>query len=284
MDIHEDLGMYAENTWCPGCGNFGILKSVQKAVKLLEDRGHNRENIAISAGIGCHGKIFDYLRLHGLYSLHGRAMATIQGMKIANPELKVISFHGDGDAMGEGISHSIFAAKRNADITMVIHDNARYALTTGQFTPTTKKGVKTPTSLEGNPEEPLDILPLILSAKATFVAQVYPGKMNHLAEVLADAVEHEGFSFVRVLQPCVTYNDTWKFYGKNTEVIENNKDDYEKAMELATQTDPFPLGILYQNEEVPPFHEVLSGDLNPVNDSNDRGSRLKAIENLFKKE
>lgn len=132
----DDLKTYAENTWYPGCGNFGIFTAVKTAIKRLEERGVSRERLIMSAGIGCHGKIFDYLKLSGFYSLHGRSVATIQGMKIANPELKVLTFVGGGDALGEGIAHLIFAAKRNADITVIVHDNGVYGLTTGQFTPT----------------------------------------------------------------------------------------------------------------------------------------------------
>ena len=124
-------------------------------------------------------------------------------------------------------------------------------------------------------------LEIVLSAKATFVAQTYPGKMKHMAEVLAKAVEHDGFSYIRVLQPCVTYNDTWKFYGKNTEIIDDNGADLERAKELIEQTDKFPLGIIYRSEEKPPFHKALYEDLNPIRDSFDREKRISTIKNLF---
>jgi len=140
----DDLTTYAENTWCPGCGNFAIFNAFKKAVRRLKEKGITNDRIAISAGIGCHGKIFDYLNLSGLYSIHGRSMATVQGMKVANPDLKVVAFAGDGDAFGEGIAHLIFAAKRNADITVIIHDNGVYGLTTGQYTPTSEKGSRSP--------------------------------------------------------------------------------------------------------------------------------------------
>jgi 2-oxoglutarate/2-oxoacid ferredoxin oxidoreductase subunit beta len=158
----ENLGTNAENTWCPGCGNFGILTAVKKAILKLEEKGIPKENIAISAGIGCSAKIFDYLNLSGVYSLHGRDIATVQGIKIANPDLKVITFSGDGNAMGEGLSHVLFAAKRNADITVLMHNNGVYALTTGQFTPVTKKGWKGPSTPKGSVEEPFNALTLLL--------------------------------------------------------------------------------------------------------------------------
>ena len=113
----DELKTYAENTWCPGCGDFGILSAFKKAVKILDTKGISKDKIMISAGIGCHAKIFDYLNLSGFYSLHGRSMTTIQGMKIANPDLKVVTFVGDGDAIGEGFAHVAFAAKRKPRFT-----------------------------------------------------------------------------------------------------------------------------------------------------------------------
>ena len=180
----DDLTTYAENTWCPGCGNFGIFNAFKKAVRKLEEKGIERDSIIISAGIGCHAKIFDYLKLSGFYSIHGRAMATVQGIKLANPDLRVVAFAGDGDALGEGISHMIFAAKRNADITVIVHDNGVYGLTTGQYTPTSEKGFKSPSTPRGNVEEPLNPLTLMLEAGATFVARGYSGKVDHLADII----------------------------------------------------------------------------------------------------
>ena len=186
----DDLATYAENTWCPGCGNFGLMGAFKKAVRALEEKGIGRNRIVISAGIGCHGKIFDYLKLSGLYSIHGRSMATVQGMKIVNPDLKPVTFVGDGDAFGEGIAHMIFAAKRNADITVIMHDNAVYGLTTGQFTPVSDKGFKGPSTPKGSVEEPLNPLALMLESGATFVARGYPVKLKHLEEIMVQAIEH----------------------------------------------------------------------------------------------
>jgi 2-oxoglutarate ferredoxin oxidoreductase subunit beta len=281
MQLKESLDTYAENTWCKGCGNFGILQSIQKTIKELEKKGYSRNNFAISAGIGCHGKIWDYLRLHGLYSLHGRPTATVQGMKIANPELKVIAFSGDGDSLGEGISHTLFAAKRNSDMTLILHNNGVYALTTGQFAPTTEQGYKSPSSPEGNPEEPLNPPALMLNANATFVARVFPGKMDHMVTTIIKAIEHKGFSFVEVLQPAVAYVNTWPLYNKNTEIIEDNGDNFEKAMDLALKKDKLPLGIFYQNDKKPPFHESLYGDHHPINKRLTREQRLEKIEKLL---
>jgi 2-oxoglutarate ferredoxin oxidoreductase subunit beta len=276
----DDLATYAENTWCPGCGNFGILGAFKKAVRTLEEKGIGREKIMISAGIGCHGKIFDYLRLSGLYSIHGRSMATIQGMKIAKPDLKVVAFAGDGDAFGEGIAHMIFVAKRNADITVILHDNGVYGLTTGQFTPTSEKGFKGPSTPKGSIEEPLNPLALMLEAKATFVARGYPVKLDHLVDIMVQAVEHEGFSFVDVLQPCVSFNNTYKKYNALVEILDHVPDTYEEAMAIAKREDKLPLGIIYRVEK-PMYHRELYGDWNPVTKRLSREERIRKIDTLL---
>lgn len=276
----DDLATNAENTWCPGCGNFGLLGAFKKAVRVLEEKGVSRKKIVISAGIGCHGKILDYLKLSGLYSIHGRSMATVQGMKIANPDLKPVTFVGDGDAFGEGIAHMIFAAKRNADITVIMHDNAVYGLTTGQFTPVSEKGFKGPSTPRGSIEEPLNPLALMLESGATFVARGYPVKLKHLAEVMVQAVEHEGFSFVDVLQPCVSFYNTYQKYNSLVEIMDHVPENYEEAMSVAKRNDKFPIGIIYRKKK-PVFHQALYGDWNPVTKRFSRKQRIETIEAML---
>ncbi len=276
----DDLTTYAENTWCPGCGNFGLFGAFKKAIKILQEKGVPKDKIMISAGIGCHGKIFDYLKLSGLYSIHGRSMSTVQGMKIANPDLKVVTFAGDGDALGEGIAHMLFAAKRNADITVIMHDNGVYGLTTGQFTPTSDKGFKGPSTPRGSVEEPFNPLSLMLEAGATFVARGYPVKLQHLADIMVQAVLHEGFSFVDVLQPCVSFNDTYQRYNKLVEILDHQPESYDEAVKVAKRTDRLPLGVIYKKEK-PAYHAALMGDWNPVKDRLSREERIKRVENLL---
>jgi 2-oxoglutarate ferredoxin oxidoreductase subunit beta len=274
------LDTYAENTWCPGCGNFGILNAFKKTVSALEEKGIGRNKIIISAGIGCHGKIFDYLNLSGLYSIHGRSMATVQGIKMANPDLKVVAFAGDGDAFGEGLAHMMFAAKRNADITVIVHDNGVYGLTTGQFTPTSEKGFKGPSTPNGSVEEPFNPLALMLEAGATFVARGYPVKLKHLVDVMAQAVQHEGFSFVDVLQPCVSFNNTYQRFNKLVEILDSEPGSYEEAMSLAKRSDKLPLGIMYRRDK-PAFHQALYGDWNPVIRRSSKEERIRKVERLL---
>lgn len=272
----DDLGTYAENTWCPGCGNFGILNAVKKAILKLEEKGISREKIVIASGIGCHAKIFDYLNLHSIYCLHGRDMATIQGIKLANPNLKVITFSGDGDAMGEGLEHTIFAAKRNADMTMVMHNNGVYALTLGQYAPTSNKGWKGPSTPKGSIEEPLNALALLLEAGATFLARAYTAKMPQLIDVLCQAIEHGGFSFVEILQPCVSWNNTYELYNKITEVLDYEPKTYEEAMAIAKRRDKLLLGVIYRTQK-PVFHKELYGNHNPITKKLSREKRLEII-------
>lgn len=273
----DDLGTGVENTWCPGCGNFGILNAFKKAVQKIEEQGIDRQHLVMSSGIGCHGKIFDYLRLNGLYSLHGRSMATVQGMKLGNPDLKVVTFAGDGDAYGEGISHMIYAAKRNADITVIVHDNGAYALTAGQFSPTSEKGFKGPSLPSGSVEEPLNPLALLLEAGASFVARGFAGKIDHLSGLMVEAILHEGFSVIDVLQPSVVFNNSYKEYNERTTIVAQTPRSLEDAVRLVKDKGKqVPIGIFYQVKK-PVYHKELMGSWNPVRDKTARDVRLKKI-------
>jgi len=276
----DDLGTYAENTWCPGCGNFGILNAFKKAILKLEEKGIKRENIVITSGIGCSAKIFDYLNLSGVYGLHGRDMATLEGIKFANPDLKCITFSGDGNAMGEGLSHVLFAAKRNADITIIMHNNGVYALTTGQVTPITNKGWKGPSTPRGSVEEPFNSLSLLLEAGASFLARGYTTKIDHLADLMVQAIEHEGFSFIDVLQPCVSWNNTYKLYNEVVEVLDYEPKTYEEALKIAKRRDALPIGVIYRTTK-PVFHKELYGDHNPITKKITKSKRIEKIREIL---
>ena len=273
------LDTYAENTWCPGCGNFGILNAFKKAIVKLEEKGINREYIVISAGIGCHAKIFDYLNMSGLYSLHGRDIATVQGMKIANPELNVITFSGDGNAMGEGLAHTIFAAKRNFDMTLILHNNSVYALTTGQFTPLTEKGWQGPSTPGGSFEKPFNAISLLIEAGATFVARCFSGKLDHLTEVLVQAIQHKGFSFIEILQPAVPYH-SWEEYREKIKFLDETPETQEEAFLTAKSKSKYTLGIFYRIKK-PIFHEELYGNWNPVRNRISREKRFQLLKRFL---
>lgn len=277
----DELTTYAENTWCPGCGNFGILNAVKRAVQALEEKGTGRDHLFITACIGCHAKIFDYLALSGVYALHGRSMAVAQGAKLANPDLKVISFTGDGAGYGEGIGHMIFAAKRNADITVLVHDNRTYALTTGQRSPTSDAGFEGPSTPGGNEEDPLNPMALMLVSGATFVARGYAGKIGHLADLIVAGIEHRGFSLVEILQPSVVFTDYYDEYSESVREIDEPASSLEDALALTRESEKLPIGILYRVERDP--HDArLYGDWNPLAKHPGREDRIKQIEGILK--
>ncbi|MBY8984227.1 MAG: 2-oxoacid:ferredoxin oxidoreductase subunit beta [Candidatus Lokiarchaeota archaeon] len=276
----DNLKTYAENTWCPGCGNFGIFTAITKAIPLLEEKGLKKENIVITAGIGCHAKIFDYLNLSGFYGLHGRNSSNSEGIKIANPDLKIINFSGDGNGLGEGLAHTLFAAKRNQDMTFVLHNNSVYALTTGQFSPLTEIGWKGPSTPMGSFEAPFNPISLLIEVGATFVARCYAGEINHLTETLVRAIEHEGFSFIEILQPAVSYHK-WTEYSDNIGFLDKEPTTKEEALTIARNSHKFTLGVFYQGKrEV--YHKSLYGNLNPVKNSLSREKRLQKIEEILK--
>ncbi len=268
--MKAELDTPMKNTWCPGCGNFGILQAVKLAFsELIESEEIKPEEIVISAGIGCHAKIMDYVKVNSFYAIHGRVPAVLTGVKIANPRLKPVGFAGDGDAYDEGVSHMVHAARRNVDITMVVHNNQVFALTTGQVTPTSPVGFKGKSTPKGNVEAPLNPLLLMLASGATFVARGFAGDVKHLKALIKDAVLHKGFSLVDVLQPCVTFNNTFPFYRQRVyNLNEEGHDvgDFRAAWEKAQEwNDRVPIGIFYRVERET-YERQLLGERAPVSE------------------
>jgi 2-oxoglutarate ferredoxin oxidoreductase subunit beta len=270
----------AEITWCPGCGNFGIRTAFQNAVLELEKKGVKRDSIIISSGIGCHAKIFDYVNLSGIYGLHGRNSSNAEGIKIGNPELRVITFSGDGNGLGEGLAHTLYAAKRNQDITLILHNNSVYALTTGQFSSLTPPGWKGPSTPRGSFEIPFNPIALLLEAGATFVARSYAGDIKHLTDLIVKAIEHKGFSFIEVLQPAMPYHK-WEEYKDKIEYLDNQPSTKEESLQIARKVSKFTIGLYYQ-ETKKTFHNSLYGNLNPVKDNVSREKRLEMINEILK--
>ncbi|MFX1457100.1 MAG: thiamine pyrophosphate-dependent enzyme [Promethearchaeota archaeon] len=271
----EDLKTYAEITWCPGCGNFGIFTAVRKAILLLEENGVGRDNIVITSGIGCHAKIFDYLNLSGFYGLHGRNCSNSEGIKIANPDLKVINFSGDANGLAEGLAHTMFAAKRNQDITFILHNNSVYALTTGQFSPLSEKGWRGPSTPRGSYEKPFNPISLMIEAGATFVARGFAGDTKHLTNLIVQGVKHEGFAFIEVLQPAVPYHK-WEEYREQVEYLEKEPENQFEAIKTAKEKHKFTIGVFYRTTK-PVYHKELYGEHNPIDDRLSRDERLDKI-------
>ena len=262
MEI-QDLNTPATNTWCPGCTNNGILLAVKQAiVKLHNERKINWRKVVGVCGIGCGAKIYDYLNINGFYSLHGRVLPTCLGVKTGNPDLTVFGFAGDGGTYAEGISHLVHAARYNVDMTMIVSDNQVFALTTGQATPTTEKGFIDHSLPLGVKEEPLNPLALVLAAGGTFVARGFALDPNHLTQLIMAAVEHKGFSFIDVLQPCLNFHHDMNYlrehiYKLNLKERDNFAQAWEKAQEWNYDPSPkakIPIGLFYQ-ERRPTWEE-----------------------------
>ncbi len=267
-----NFGTDAQNTWCPGCGNFAILNAIKSVITELHSEGLPLDNVVLVSGIGCHAKIVDYINLNSFYSIHGRVIPPAEGIKLSDPKVKVIGFAGDGDAYGEGIEHLIFAAKRNIDITMIIHNNRVYGLTTGQYTPTSPLGFHGRSTPHGSMEIPFNPLEVMLASGATFLARGTSHGIELLKRLFKEAILHKGFSLVDVLQVCVTYCNLYEYYDKRIYELKNhNAMDYNQASNKIREWDynndtSIALGVLYK-KKTPTFDDrFLAGKrLEPKN-------------------
>ena len=274
------LKTYAPIEWCPGCGNFGILNSMEALLPELGKEGIPLENIVLVSGVGNSGKIVDYLHVNSFYSIHGRALPAAEAIKLSNPDLKVICFVGDGDSYAEGLDHLIFAAKRNADITVVVHDNRAYGLATGQSTPTSQQTYKASTMPYGAKEKPFNPLEVLLACGAGFIARGYPVRKEHFGGLLKAAVLHKGFSIIDTLQVCITFNNLYEDYNKNVyEAKAKHPESADEALKIIRSWNyedvdqPIPLGIFYQVER-PCFEE---GFTRFGQDLKDRSAKLEGL-------
>lgn len=248
MATIQDFSGYTP-TFCPGCGDWGIAVAIKSAFVQL---GLDPSSVFVAFGIGCSGNMNDFLNAYAIHSLHGRALTNAIGMKLANHKAPVIAIVGDGDCYGEGGNHFIHACRGNHDITVVVHDNGVYGLTTGQVAPTAQKGFKSKSTPSGIIEAPINPLALALTQGATFVAQGFAGDVNHAILMIKAGIKHKGFSLVNILQPCVTFNkvNTYQYYLKRTYKLGDGykKDDLKEAIakSMEMNEEKFPLGILYQ--------------------------------------
>ena len=241
-----------ENTWCPGCGNFSIQHTLKNVLADIEKEGQSLDNVVLVSGIGCHAKIADYLNINSFYSLHGRTIPVATGIKLANPDLTVICCSGDGDCYAEGLDHLLFAAKRNIDITVIVHNNRVYGLTTGQYTPTSPRGFKGKSTPLGTREDPFNPLELMLASGATYVARGYSKKMDLLRNLIREGIGHKGFAFIDVLQICATFFPVTDCYSSHAyDLAEHDRTDFPAACVKAREWDynsdaPIALGTFYQ--------------------------------------
>ena len=253
-----DLKGKVDPDWCPGCGDFGVLSAIEKALVELQIPNHNV--VAIS-GIGCSSNLPGFINTYGMHTLHGRALAVAAGLKLANHELTVLVTGGDGDGFGIGGNHFVHSMRRNVDLTYIVMDNQIYGLTTGQTSPTSRIGMKTKSMPFGNLEAPVNPISLALAAGATFIARGYSGDQKHLTELIKRGIEHKGFSFLDVFSPCVTYNhdNTYQWYRPRVKKLEDDP-SYDPSVWITAMEksllwgEEIPIGRFFERTDVPSLH------------------------------
>ncbi len=259
FEEHRYLESKNPPNWCPGCGNFSIWTAFKNAAAKKE---WDNTNTVFTAGIGCHGHMVNFVKMNSLEGLHGRPVPLASAIKMTNHRLNVFVFTGDGDCLGEGGNHFIHSARRNDDITILLHDNAVYGLTVGQTSPRSSKGYQSKSTPKGNIEEPINPLQLAIASGGTFVARAYSGDIPRLTELIIEANEHKGFSLLNILQPCVTFNEqyTHGYFQKNIYQLDKSYDptNKEKAFLKAGEwgSNKIPVGVFYKKER-PAHHNLI---------------------------
>lgn len=252
LDTVKKLKTTEELTWCPGCPNFMILEGVKHAMAdLIQKKKYKQTDFAMTTDIGCNSKIFDYLNISGVYGLHGRALPTAIGIRLGNPKLKTLCFAGDGAIYSEGISHLIHAFRYNADVTLLVHDNQAFSLTTGQPTATSQQGFSSKADPKGVQDLPLNPIELALACKATFIARCNARDFKHTAEIVKKAIAHKGFSYVEIMQDCLIFNKLINGKDGIMYKVKDNTDlktaeKYAKQYEYNSKKGKIPLGVLYK--------------------------------------
>ena len=247
----RDFKGISEPDWCPGCGDFGVLNALQRAVSEL---GLLPRQILTVSGIGCSSNLPGYFTSYGMHTLHGRSLPVATGAKLANHELTVIVTGGDGDGYGIGGNHLAHTARRNIDLTYIVMNNQIYGLTTGQISPTSSLGMNTKSTPFGSLEAPVNPITSSIMNGASFVARGYSGDIRHLTDLMKQAIQHKGFSLLDVFSPCVTFNhdNTHPFFKdrvKKLEDEEHNTSDWQAACEKAMiWGDTIYTGLYFQKE------------------------------------
>jgi 2-oxoglutarate/2-oxoacid ferredoxin oxidoreductase subunit beta len=244
--------------WCPGCGDFGVLKSLKEALVELGIPGHE---VLVVSGIGCSSNLPGFIRAYGVHSLHGRALPVATGARLANHRLHVVAVGGDGDGYGIGLSHFIHAARRNLNLTYIVMNNEIYGLTTGQASPTTMLDIRTKTTPRGCAELPINPIALGIVSGATYVARAFSGDPKQMSRIIAGAIAHPGFALIDCMSPCVTYNkvNTYPWFKERVYRLEDEKEynpcDLMQAMQKAYEWgDRIPLGVIFKAER-PTYEE-----------------------------
>ncbi len=260
MATFKDFRNNVKPNWCPGCGDFSVQAAIQKAAANI---GLEPEEVAIITGIGCSGRLSGYVNSYGVHGIHGRSLPLAQGVKMANKDLTVIASGGDGDGYAIGMGHTVHALRRNMNMTYIVMDNQIYGLTKGQTSPSSAPGFVTKSTPKGNIEQNVKPLELALSSGSTFVAQGFSSDIKGLTKMLEDAINHDGFSFVNVFSPCVTYNkvNTYDWFKENLTSIDDiegfDVTDKSKATQKVLEYDSLIKGIVYQDTETPSYESQI---------------------------
>jgi 2-oxoglutarate ferredoxin oxidoreductase subunit beta len=276
----------AEVAWCPGCGNFSILKMLKQALAELEIEP---TRLVLVSGIGQAAKIPHYVKANVFNGLHGRALPPATAIKAANPGLTVIAESGDGDMYGEGGNHFIHTIRRNPDITNIVHDNMVYGLTKGQASPTSQKGFVTPVQVAGVFLEPFNPLAVAIALDAGFVARAFTGNTEQTTRILKEAIAHKGYALVDILQPCVSFNkiNTHKWFEEHTYYLDDSHDrtDRNEAFKRANETERLPLGVFYASPDKATFEDSLVAyreDRRPLYERHLDAEKLHTLVEQFK--
>ena len=273
--------------WCPGCGDFGVLNAIQRAVSELGFRPHD---IMAVSGIGCSSNLPGYFNSYGMHTLHGRSLAMATGVKMANHEMNVLVTGGDGDGYGIGGNHFTHTARRNTDLTYIVMNNQIYGLTTGQVSPTSSLGMTTKSTPHGNVEQPINPITSAIMNGATFVARAFSGDVRHLSDLIQQGIKHKGFSIIDVFSPCVTFNldNTNNFFKDRVKKLEDDghdTSDWKTACEKAMLFgDEIYIGVFFEShrpslEEVEPV--LRNGPLATQELRLDKDAAQKIIERMM---
>jgi 2-oxoglutarate ferredoxin oxidoreductase subunit beta len=243
--LPKDYKSTVKPTWCPGCGDFGVLASLYQAMARLE---LDPANTVVVSGIGCSSRLPFFVQTYGFQTAHGRVLPVATGVKIANPELTVIAVGGDGDGFSIGGGHLAHAVRRNPDITYVVMDNEVYGLTKGQTSPTSPLGFKTKTTPYGSSDAPINPMAWVLASGVSFAARGFSGNPKHLTDLIVEGIQHPGFAFVQTMSPCPTFYNTFDLWRGDIVDLPEDHDpiDRMQAMTQAYRDDAIPVGLLYK--------------------------------------
>jgi len=282
----KDFATATPSWWCPGCGDYGVLSALKQA---LAELGKNPKDVAFVSGIGCSGKISGYVHSYAFHGVHGRALPVATAVKLANRDLTVIAAGGDGDGYAIGAGHFLHAVRRNPNVTYIVMDNQTYGLTKGQSSPTSATGFVTGTSPQGNPDAPINGLAVALAAGGSFLARGFSAHPKKLVDLIKTAIEHDGFSVVEVMSPCVTYNkiNTFAWFKEHTYYVDESADydpnNRNHAFDVMMAEGKIPLGILYRDAR-PTLEALMHLPQKPIAslDLHDSRADFAAIQQAYK--